>query len=50
MKILKRMNKVFTKNGDRINESTDWIQYFYRDIKSWLGNFNLENYSLNYWE
>ena len=26
--ILERMNKVYTLNGDRINESTDWVHFF----------------------
>ena len=25
MQILERMNKVYTKNSDRINETTDWF-------------------------
>ena len=25
IQILERMNKVYTKNGDRYNESTDWV-------------------------
>ena len=30
MQILERMNKVYTKNDDRNNESTDWVYYFYQ--------------------
>ena len=30
MQILEGMNKVYTKNGDRINEFTDWVHYFYQ--------------------
>ena len=30
IQIFERMNKVYTKSGDRINESTDWIHYFYQ--------------------
>ena len=35
MLILERMNKVHTKNGDRLNDSTDWIHYFYGPNNKW---------------
>ena len=37
MLILERMNKFYTKNGDRINESTDWIHYFYNPADGMVG-------------
>ena len=50
MIILKRMNKIFTKNGHRINESTDWIHFFYDSANEWNGSQNLQNYSAVHWE
>ena len=49
MQILERMNKVYTKNGDRINESTDWVHYFYQssNLKT---KQDLRNYPASYWE
>ena len=38
MLILERMNKIDTKNGDRINQSTDWINYFYQPANKWKGS------------
>ena len=29
------MNKIYIKNGDRINELTDWIHYFYQSANRW---------------
>ena len=50
MHILERMNKVYTKNGDRINESTDWLHYFYQPSNNWKGSQDLRNFSASYWE
>ena len=50
MIILERVNKIYTKNGDRINESTDWVHYFYDPANGWNGSINLQNYSTVYWE
>ena len=50
MLILERMNKIYTKNGDRINESTDWIHYFHQPANQWRGAQNLQNYPAVYWE
>ena len=47
--ILERTNKIFTKNGNRINESTDWIHYFYKPANERSGFQNLDNYSGVYW-
>ena len=47
--ILERINKIFTKNGNRINESTDWIHYFYKPANGRSGSQNLDNYSGVYW-
>ena len=47
--ILDRINKIFTKNGNRINESTDWIHYFYKPANERSGSQNLDNYSGVYW-
>ena len=51
--ILERMNKVYTKNGDRYNESTDWGQHFY-ELSNKFGGSNsyqdLRKYSTGYWE
>ena len=47
--ILERMNKIFTKNGNRINESIDWIHYFYKPSNGWKGSQNLDNCSGVYW-
>ena len=41
MLILERINKTYTKNGDRINESTDWIHYFYQSANKWKGSQDL---------
>ena len=49
MLILESMNKIFTKNGNRINESADWIHYFYLPSNGWNGSQNLDNYSATYW-
>ena len=49
MLILEGMNKVFTKNGKRINKSIDWIHYFYLPSNGWNGSQNLDNYSATYW-
>ena len=29
LKILERMNKIYTKNDNRYNESTDWVHQYY---------------------
>ena len=50
MQILERMNKIYTKNGDRINESTDWLHYFYEPSNNWKGSQDLPNYPASYWE
>ena len=44
------MNKIYTKNGDRINGSTDWIHYFYHPATKWNGSKNLTYYQAFYWE
>ena len=44
MLILERMNKIYTKNGDRINQSTDWINYFYQPANKWKGSQDLRNF------
>ena len=49
MLILERMNKVHTKNGNRINESTDWIQYFYLPKNEWDSSQNITHYRHYYW-
>ena len=49
MLILERMNKIFTKNGDRINESRDWIHFSDKPTNGWNGSQNLGNYSGVYW-
>ena len=53
IQILERMNKVYTKNGDRYNESTDWVQHFYEPSNKFGGSNsyqNLRKYSAGYWE
>ena len=50
MPILERMNKVYTKNGDRINESTDWVHYFYQPSNNWKGSQDLRNFPASNWE
>ena len=50
MQILERMNKVYTKNGDRINESTDWVHYFYQPSNNSKTKQDLRNYPASYWE
>ena len=50
MQILERMNKVYNKNGDRINESTDWVHYFYQPSNNLKTKQNLRNYPASYWE
>ena len=45
-----RMNQVYTKNSDRINESTDWVHYFYQPYNNWKGSQDLQNFSTSYWE
>ena len=49
MQILERINKVYTKNGDRINESTDWVHYFYQPSNN-LKTKQVRNYPASYWE
>ena len=49
MLILERMNKIYTKNGNRINESTDWIHYFYHPKNGWNGSQNITHYRHYYW-
>ena len=44
MLILEKMNKIYTKNGNRINESTDWIHYFYHPKNGWDGSQNITHY------
>ena len=41
MQILERMNKVYNENGDRADESTDWVHYFYQPSN---------NRPASYWE
>ena len=41
MQILERMNKAYTKNGDRINESIDWVRYCYQPSNNWKGSQDL---------
>ena len=31
--ILESMNKIYTKVGDTVNQSTDWVHYFYKNVK-----------------
>ena len=50
MQILERMKKVYTKNGDRINESTDWVHYFYQPFNNLKTKQDLRNYPASYWE
>ena len=50
MQILERMNKVYTKNGDRINESTDWFHYFYQPSNNWKDPQDSRNFPASYWE
>ena len=45
------MNKVYTKNDDRYNESTDWVQHFYELSNKFGGSYqDLRKYSAGYWE
>ena len=50
MQILERMNKVYTKNGDRINESTGWVHYFHQPSNNLKTKQDLRNYPASYWE
>ena len=50
MQILEKMNKVYTKNGNRINKSTDWVHYFYQPSNNWKGSQDLQNFPASYWE
>ena len=50
MQILERMNKVYTKNGDRINESTDWVHYFCQPSNNLKTKQDLRNYPASYSE
>ena len=50
MQILERINKVYTKNGHRINESTDWVHYFYQPSNNLKSKQDLRNYPASYWE
>ena len=49
MLILERMNKIYTKNGNRISESTDWIHYFYHPKNGWNGSHNITHHRHYYW-
>ena len=47
------MNKFYTKNGDRYNESTNWVQHFYEPSNKFRGSSSyqdLRKYSAGYWE
>ena len=44
------MIKVYTKNGDSINESTDWVHYFYQPSNNLKTKEDLRNYPASYWE
>ena len=44
------MSKIYTKNGDRISKSTDWVTYYYSNVVSDNTFINLTNYSVSYWE
>ena len=46
MQILERMNMVYNKNGDRVNESTDWVHYFYQPSNNLKTKQDLQNYPL----
>ena len=46
MLILERMNKIYTKNRNRINESKDWIHYFYHPKND---SQNITHYRHYYW-
>ena len=51
IQVLERMNKVYTKNDDRYNESTDWVQHFYEPSNKFGGSYqDLRKYSAGYWE
>ena len=50
MQILERMNKVYTKNSDTINESTDWVYYFYQPSNNLKTKEDLRNYPASYGE
>ena len=49
MLILEIMNKIYSKNGNRINESTDWIHYFHYPKNGWSGSQNLIHYRHYCW-
>ena len=49
MLILDRMNKIYTENGNRINESTDWIHYSYHPKNVWKGSQNITDYRHYHW-
>ena len=50
MLILERMNKIYTKNRNRINESIGWIHYFYHPKNGWSGSQNITHYRHYYLE
>ena len=50
MQILERMNKVYNKNGDRADESTDWVHYFYQPSNNLKTKQDLQKYPASYWE
>ena len=50
LKILERMNKIYTKNGNRYNESTDWLHYYYVYSLSSHPRTDLKFYNVDFWE
>ena len=48
--ILESMNKIYTKVGETVNQSTDWVHYFYKNV-NWKGSIYItRDYSGCYWE
>ena len=44
------MNKIYTTNDDRYNESTDWVHHFFVNNLYRYPITNLEIYNVDFWE
>ena len=48
--MLESIDKTYTKVGDTVNQSADWVHYFYKNV-NWKGSIYItRDYSGWYWE
>ena len=50
LKVLERMNKIYTKNGNRYNESTDWLHHCYVYSLCSYPKTDLRKYDADFWK